>query len=322
MKTIVTLTLNPAIDKSTTVNRIYPEQKLRCETPRFDAGGGGINVSKAIRRLGGESIAVFPVGGPAGQVLRNLVEQEGIVCKTVETRHWTRENFIVVEGSTNGQYRFGMPGPEISEAEANACLEIIRGMTPKPDYIVASGSLPPGLPPDYYARVARLAREMGARLVLDTSGEPLRLAANEGVFLLKPNIGELSKLAGEEELQMNMVDDAAAEIIRRGKCEVVVVSLGPSGALLVTADGYDHVPAPTVPKKSTVGAGDSMVGGMIYLLAQGKPLAEMVRHGVACGTAATMNPGTELFHKQDAEKLYKWIRQYAKRYSLDFENPE
>jgi 6-phosphofructokinase 2 len=320
MKTIVTLTLNPAIDKSTTVDRIYPEQKLRCEMPRFDAGGGGINVSKAIKRLGGQSIAVFPVGGPSGQVLRQLVQKEGIDCRTVETKNWTRENFIVVESSTNGQYRFGMPGPEMSETEGEQCLDIIRSMTPKPDYIVASGSLPPGLPPDYYARVARLAKRLDARLVLDTSGEPLRLAANEGVFLLKPNVGELSKLAGVEELEMNMVDDAAAEIIRKGNCEVVVVSLGPSGALLVTAEGYQHVPAPTVPKKSTVGAGDSMVGGMTYLLAQGKSLPEMVQHGVACGTAATMNVGTELFHKHDVDKLYQWLVQYAKRYSLSFEN--
>jgi len=320
MKTIVTLTLNPAIDKSTTVDRIYPEQKLRCETPQFDAGGGGINVSKAIRRLGGHSIAVFPVGGPSGQILQDLVRREGIACQTVETKNWTRENFIVVERSTNGQYRFGMPGPEMSEAEGNACLDLIRNLTPKPDYIVASGSLPPGLPVDYYARVARMAKELGARFILDTSGEPLRLAANEGVFLLKPNVGELSKLAGAEELEMNRVDDAAAEIIRKGNCEVVVVSLGPSGALLVTANGYDHVPAPMVPKKSTVGAGDSMVGGMTYLLAQGKPQHEMVRHGVACGTAATMNAGTELFHKHDVDKLYDWIKQYAQRYILNFEN--
>jgi 6-phosphofructokinase 2 len=320
MKNIVTLTLNPAIDKSTTVDRIYPEQKLRCENPRFDAGGGGINVSKAIKRLGGHSIAVFPVGGPSGQVLRDLVQKEGIDCRTVETRNWTRENFIVVESSTNGQYRFGMPGPEISEAEGEQCLDIISSLTTKPDYIVASGSLPPGLPPDYYARVARLAKKLGARFILDTSGEPLRIAANEGVFLLKPNVGELSKLAGVEQLEMNMVDDAAADIIKKGNCEVVVVSLGPSGALLVTAEGYQHVPAPTVPKKSTVGAGDSMVGGMTYLLAQGGSLPEMVQHGVACGTAATMNVGTELFHKQDVEKLYGWLVQYAKRYSLNFEN--
>ncbi len=320
MKSIVTLTLNPAIDESTTVENIHPEHKMRCASPKYEAGGGGINVSKALRRLGGESIAIFPAGGPTGVLLKSLVEGEGLTWQAVEIKNWTRQNFIVVETSSNGQYRFGMPGPELTEKEAEQCLDLIRKVSPAPDYIVASGSLPPGLPVDYFARVARLAKELGSRFILDTSGEPLRLAVKEGVFLLKPNLGELSKLVGEESLEMYLVDDAAAQVIAQHHCQVVVVSMGPSGALLVTRDGYDHVPAPAVPKKSTVGAGDSMVAGMTYYLAQGKSMGEMVRHGVACGTAATMNPGTELFRKEDVEKLYQWIGQYAKRYVLSFEN--
>jgi len=311
---IVTLTLNPAVDKSSTIDRLVPEHKLRCAAPKFEAGGGGINVAKAIRRLGGNVQAVFPSGGPTGQLLTDLLGEEGVTCQAIPAQHWTRENFIVVETATNGQYRFGMPGAELSEAEAQACLAAVKAA--KPDYLVASGSLPPGLPVDFYARVARLAHDMGARLILDTSGEPLKLAVTEGVYLLKPNVGELSKLTNVESLEMNQVDDAAAQVIQESGCGVVVVSLGPSGALLVTKDGYEHIPAPTVHKKSTVGAGDSMVAGMTWSLAQGKTLKEMARMGVACGSAATMNAGTELFKAHDAYKLYDWICTYSHRYAL------
>ncbi len=315
---IVTLTLNPAIDKSTSVEKITPEQKLRCENPTYEAGGGGINVSKAIKRLGGHSVAIFPAGGSAGQMLGDLLEKESVSCQSIPMQQWTRENFIVVETATNAQYRFGMPGGAVTDAEAQACLDAVK--VAQPDYLVVSGSLPPGLSDDFYARVAKMAKQINARLILDTSGNPLRLAANEGVYLLKPNLGELSKMVGVESLEMNQVDDAAMEIIKKGDCEVVVVSLGPSGALLVTKDGYEHIPAPHVHKKSTVGAGDSMVAGMTWSLAQGKSFSEMVRMGVACGSAATMNPGTELFKAQDVEKLYQWISSYSNRYALNFDN--
>ncbi|MCU0355360.1 MAG: 1-phosphofructokinase family hexose kinase [Cytophagales bacterium] len=310
---IVTLTLNPAIDKSSVIDRLVPEQKLRCAAPKFEAGGGGINVSKAVKRLGEQSLAVFPAGGPIGQLLVELLKHEGVDCQSIATAEWTRENFIVVETTTNAQYRFGMPGPTLTEAEAQACLDAVRAA--KPEWLVASGSLPPGLPDDFYARVARLAKEIGAKLILDTSGEPLRLAANEGVYLLKPNLGELSKMIGVESLAIDDVDEAAQEIIAKGNCEVVVVSLGPNGALLVTKDSYEHIPAPHVHKRSTVGAGDSMVAGMTWSLERGKSLREMVRMGVACGSAATMNPGTELFRLSDVHRLHEWIVNYGTRYA-------
>ncbi|WP_128545804.1 1-phosphofructokinase family hexose kinase [Larkinella soli] len=311
---IITLTLNPAVDKSTTVDYFVAEQKLRCSTPRYDAGGGGLNVSKALKRLGGRSLAFFSSGGPSGQLLQDLLKKEGIDFRIIATQEWTRENFIVTETRTNAQYRFGLPGPTLTAAEADALLTALRELPARPEYVVASGSLPPGLPDDFYGRIAREVRSLGARFILDTSGEPLRLAANEGVYLLKPNLGELSKLAGVEKLEADDVDDAAKAIIARGDCEVVVVSLGPSGALYVTKDQCEHVPAPMVKKLSTVGAGDSMVAGMTWALSQGKTFGEMVRLGVACGSAATMNPGTELFKKADVDRLLDWINQYGSRY--------
>lgn len=311
MKSIVTITLNPAIDKSTSADHIVPEHKIRCAKPKFEAGGGGINVSRAIKKLDGDSLAIFPAGGPPGMLLQDILQKEGVKYQAVPVTQWTRENFIVVDSSTNSQYRFGMPGHELTEAEATACLDALRTITPKPAYVVASGSLPPGLSPDFFARIARVAKELGARFVLDTSGEPLKLAANEGVYLLKPNLGELSKLAGVETIETEGVHKYARQIIDKGNCEVVAVSLGPGGAMLITKDLIEHVPAPTVRKRSTVGAGDSMVAGMVLSLALEKSLPEMIRYGVACGTAATMNSGTELCKKSDVEYLYEWICKFS-----------
>jgi 6-phosphofructokinase 2 len=307
---IVTLTVNPAVDKSTHIDRLIPEQKLRCEAPRFDAGGGGINVSKAIKRLGGKSTAIFTAGGPSGQMLQNLLKQEEIEIQVVETVQWTRENFIVAEESTNAQYRFGMPGAALTEAETQSVLEALASS--EADYVVASGSLPPQMDDNFYEKVAAISKKMGARLILDTSGEPLRAACDEGVFLLKPNIGELETLVGAKDLQMDDVDEAARMLIGDGKCEVVIVSMGPKGAILVTKDLCEHVPAPPVQKRSTVGAGDSMVAGMTWALTQKLSYSEMLRWGVACGSAATMNEGTQLFLRADVERLLEWLVRFGK----------
>lgn len=309
---IVTLTLNPALDKSSTVERLVPEQKLRCAPLQLDPGGGGINVSKGIRKLGGNSTAVFPSGGTNGQQIQSLLKGAGVDIRPVDVPGETRENFSVTETSTNIQYRFTMPGLELSEKHADKLLNIVEEL--RPDYLVASGSLPDGLPETYYEKVAAFSKKINARFILDTSGAALQAAADEGLYLLKPNLGELSALAGVKTLEMNQVDDAALDIIRQGKCEVVVVSLGPQGALLVTRDGFEHIPAPPAQKRSTVGAGDSMVAGMVWALGEGRTFHEMAQTGVACGTAATLNPGTELFHASDVERLLEWIHEYGERY--------
>lgn len=310
MTKIITLTVNPAIDKSTKFSGLVAEQKIRCESPHFDAGGGGINVSKAIARLGGKSLAVFTAGGPSGELLQDLLKKESIDYQAIVTKNWTRENFIAVDVLTNSQYRFGMPGAAILPEEANEILKQIEAL--KPEYLVASGSLSTGIGDDFYEKVAAISRKIGSKLIIDTSGEPLKMAIDEGVYLLKPNVSELAKLVGADTLEIDEVDEAAREIIAKGGCEIVVVSLGPQGAVLVTKDICELIPAPSVQKKSTVGAGDSMVGGMVWALSTGKTLQEMIRWGVACGSAATMNEGTQLFKKEDAKRLFAWLQKYGK----------
>lgn len=314
---ITTLTLNPALDKSTTTPAFHAEQKLRCTAFRIDAGGGGINVSKGIRKLGGQSLAVFPTGGHNGKLLQQILDEMGVHLDVLDIAGETRENISVTETSTNKQFRFTLPGIELSEKKADECLEIVAKH--QPDYLVASGSLPPGLPVTYFEKVAAFAKGIGARFILDTSGPALMAAVDEGLYLLKPNLAELSALVGVDKLEMEAVDDAALKIIRMGKCEVVVVSLGPQGAMLVTKDEVHHIPAPPVKKLSTVGAGDSMVAGMVWGLFQHKSAIEMAQLGVACGSAATLNPGTELFNPEDVDRLLHWIQSYGERFRrVDF----
>jgi 6-phosphofructokinase 2 len=160
------------------------------------------------------------------------------------------------------------------------------------------------VPLDIFARIAAIAKKNKAKFIVDTSGEALQYAANEGVYLLKPNLSELSSLVGEEEINSNRIDQLAREIIAKGNCEIVVVSMGAAGAMLVTKDRVEQISAPVVKRKSTVGAGDSMVAGIVFSLLHGKPISESVKYGVACGTAATMNAGTELCRKEDADKLF------------------
>lgn len=302
-KHIVTITVNPAVDKTTEIDSLIPEKKLRCTEPKVDPGGGGINVSRAIRKLGGDSTAIYLSGGATGAVLTELLEKEGVRQKIVPTKVPTRENIMVIDNATDNEYRFNLPGKPITREEYEQALTELDTLIPKPDFIVASGSLAPGIPSDFYGRIALKAKEIGAKFILDTSGDALKAAAGQGVYLLKPNYNELCELTGHDKEEVVDVKELAKEIIKKGFCEVAVVSLGAKGALLLDGTNVFHVQAPKVPKRSTVGAGDSLVAGITYSLAQGKSLEEALRFGVACGTAATMNTGTDLCKAEDVQKL-------------------
>jgi 6-phosphofructokinase 2 len=306
MPKIITLTFSPCIDRSTSVPKLLPEKKLKCTASKLDPGGGGINVARSIKKLGGEAIAIFPSGGYTGKYFNALLEKENVPVVIVETQNETRENFVVLDESSNLQYRFGMPGTPLQESEWKKMLEVVEGMNDL-EFIVASGSLPPGVPLDIYAKLAVIAKKKKAKLIVDTSGEALKHAANEGVYLMKPNLGELSSLLGVERIDVEKIEELGRQVIAKGHCEVLVISMGEGGAALITKNETHRSAPPIVKRKSVVGAGDSMVAGIVLALAQEKSLEETLHYGVACGTAATMNPGTELCHKEDAETLFRLI---------------
>lgn len=314
MHDILTITLNPALDKSTYADRVQPEKKIRCNKPFYEPGGGGINVSRAIKKLGGESFAWFLSGGPSGEKLCSLLQEEDVAYEAIKIKNWTRENLMVMEENTGNQFRFGMPGPEVSEAEWKQCLDKLEAVPAGelPKFVVVSGSLPPGVPADFCLHLAKIANSRGFKLIVDTSGEALLKAAGEGVYLLKPNQHEFATLVGKEEVSALEQEQMAQQILNEGKCQVLVVSLGPRGAMVASKDsGISYIISPPVRQKSAVGAGDSMVGAMVMgLLKNEMSLEDIVRYGVAAGTAATMTPGSELCKKEDTENIFKWIMEH------------
>jgi len=305
MKTIVTMTLNPAIDKSSSVDHVVPERKLYCKPPLFEPGGGGVNVSRAIKKLGGKSLLLYPAGGLTGKRLQQLLDEEGLDHRPLPIVGMIRESLVILEESTGQQYRFGMPGPKLKKIEWESFLQKLAVIAPPPDYVVASGSLPPGVPPDFYAQVARVGKKKGTKTIVDVSGKALKEALEEGVFLIKPNVREFRELVGEEIKEESQIKAEAQKMVKSGRCEVLVISLGAAGALAVSEDFAEHILPPTVPIVSKVGAGDSMVAGIVLSLARGNPFRESVMFGIAAGSAAVMTPGTELCRREDAERLYE-----------------
>jgi len=303
MTRIVTITPNPAVDVSTSVERIVPTNKLRCSAARRDPGGGGINVARVIKRFGGEVMAIYPCGGATGELLSRLVEREDIASETSRIAEETREDFSVHEDMSGQQFRFVLPGPALTEPEWRACLDALGGLADRPEFVIASGSLPPGVPPDFYARACRIAKSWNAKLVLDTSGPALSAALTEGVHLIKPNLRELCEVAGER------LDDEAAwvraclALVKRRQAEVVALSLGHRGALLVSRDRVLRAEPLPISPVSSVGAGDSFLGAMMWSLAAGFDLEHAFRLGVAAGSSAVLNPGTELAHPEDTRRL-------------------
>ena len=307
MPGIITITLNPAVDKTYVVHGLVPEHKLRCGNPVIEAGGGGINVSKGLKELGLSSEAVFFAGGRNGSHLVEMLQRDQIDCKTIPIEGETRESLIIIDDSTKKEYRIVVEGPSIPLLKFREIVQLIE--VEKPEFVIASGSLPKGLPEDVYAILARTVKTTGSKLVLDTSGTALKGALTEGVYMIKPNLRELSSLTGAKSLAEDQVVQTARSLIGDGKAEVIVVSMSSAGAVLVTRDTHQHVPSPSVEQRSTVGAGDSMVSGMVWALQQKKSLPEMLCWGIACGSAATMNRDTTLFRKADAEKLFATIRE-------------
>lgn len=306
MLPVLTVTLNPALDVSTSVAELKPLQKLRCAAERLDPGGGGVNVSRAIRELGGESVAFVALGGHTGAQLGALLDRAGLDIETWPLIGETRISFTVMEAATCLPYRFVLPGPVVSPAEADAILKrLARHIDRYPGYVVASGSLPVGVPDDFYARLVRIAGDAGARCIVDTHGTPLRAAAEARPYLIRLNHLEAQELVGgNADIAAHTL---AQQLVERGLTEAAIVTLGERGAILATSSRQVEISPPRVEVKSGVGAGDSFVAALVFGLANGWGVEDATRYGVAAAAAAVTTEATELCKRETVNDFYAQI---------------
>ncbi|WOK36999.1 1-phosphofructokinase family hexose kinase [Sphingomonas sp. C3-2] len=304
MQSIATFTLNPAIDGSCEAQSVRHTHKVRTTANRYDPGGGGINVARVVQRLGGNVRAHYLAGGATGGVLDNLLDRDGIARSRIDIADHTRISHAVFEHATGREYRFVPEGPLVSEAEWQQALVAFAKINA--DYLVFSGSLPRGVPGDFYVRLmAGRDPQSASRIVLDTSGAALSATLEAGgLFLVKPSQGELEQHLGRVLGDPEEIVAAAQDIVGRGQARHVAVTMGHEGAILVGEAGVYRLPAIPVEARSAVGAGDSFVGAMTLALAQGLPITDAFRRGVAAGTATVLTPGTGLCLPADVERIY------------------
>ncbi|MBN1487137.1 MAG: 1-phosphofructokinase [Anaerolineae bacterium] len=288
---IYTVTLNPALDRELTVPEISFDTVLRATTLRVDYGGKGFNVSRALHKLGAESVALGFVGGLTGVRIAAGLASLGIPTDFVEIGDETRTNISIVSATASQYVKVNEAGPSITPDERAALLQKITALAQPGDWWVLSGSLPRGLPVDCYAEIVDILRSAGARAVVDTSGEPLQYACAALPFLVKPNAHEATELTG---IPISSPGDSGAAIaaIHKMGVENVFISFGEAGAVLSNGRQIWAATAPQIVERNPIGAGDSSVAGLMFGLSQNLPLPESLCWGVACGTTAASLSGT------------------------------
>jgi len=307
---ILTVTLNPALDLTTAVPRLEPQHKLRCSAPRYDPGGGGVNVSRVIAELEGQSVAFVASGGATGAMLAGMLAAAGVRGVYHPVSGETRTSFTVMEEETGLHYRFVLPGPAQDETAAEALLAgIVAALPGESAYVVLSGSLLPGLPPDFYGQVTRAVQARGAAVILDAHGNDLRFALDARPHIIRVNHIEAAELSGiaNPEASAHVLSQT---LIAQQRAEIVLVSLEEHGTLVTMPQTQFEVHPPPVAVRSMVGAGDSFVGALTLWLARGAALPEAVRRGVAAAAAAVTTEGTQLCQSERVDELFDatWIK--------------
>ncbi len=298
---IYTITLNPALDRTIWIQKVRDDVSNRILEEKSFAGGKSVDVSKVLKNLGVDNIALGFVGGFAGRELEGRLLNEGIETDFVRVSGETRTNIIIHETGTGKQLAFNARGPEIKPDELMQFIEQMERL-PCGEVVAIGGSIPLGVSPEIYRKIINLVKRCQARVVLDVDGEALRQGIKALPNVIKPNIHELSELAGRELKDLDDVVSAARSINRQG-VEIVLVSMGAKGILLVS-DGQQYLAVPpNVNVESTIGAGDSSVAGFIFGLVQGKDLKQCLIYAVAAGTATTLRQGTALCQKDDFERI-------------------
>lgn len=297
---IYTVTLNPALDRTLHVESLAPGQSTRIRSEARFAGGKGIDVSRALREIGSDSVALGLVGGFDGKELEGRLLLTGVACRFTHIANETRTNIIIQDESNGTETALLARGPEVQPSEL---MDFLDGLEKSPDMslLVISGSLPPGLTPEVYSRMITTGNERGARVVLDTAGEALRQSIRARPSVIKPNRHELAELARKALPDIRAICDYAGGLL--DWVETVLVSLGSDGIVMITRTQVVHARPPKVAAKSTVGAGDCAVAGFVHGMAIGDSNIDALRRAVATGTAATLNAGTGLCRCADIDMI-------------------
>ncbi len=307
LKQITTLTLNPALDLTLRVLRLNHDDSNRVESVRKDPGGKGINVSRVLHELGRDVNTLTFLGGPTGMAFRRLMNQQGVPVHAVTLRSETRQNIIITETEGNAQTRLHQREAEVRPRELERMRELIEKYAEKTDFLALGGTLPPGVPEDFYQKLILHLRERKVKCALDGDGESYRLGVAALPFMIKPNQYELPRLVGRKIEDRRQMKAAIWELLERG-IEAVVVSLGKEGALGATGKEIWLARPPLVATGSTVGSGDSLVAGFLLKWSEGASLRECLKFGVAAGTATALTPGTELLHAKDLPPILQKVR--------------
>jgi len=304
---IATITLNPCLDRTIMVDGLVVDEANRWTSSRLYAGGKGIDVSRAIHEMGSETMAYGFIGGPAGRAVEILLDEEGVPFSFTPIREETRTNFIITDTRIFKQTRIDAPGPHISKRELERFWRKIRGIQPRPDLVVAGGSVPPGVPINIYYDIILKVKEFGVRSILDSDGQWLKEGIKAIPYLIKPNVHEAEELLKTELSGEESIIKAALNLVEIGM-KIVVISRGKDGIIAATKEKVVKAAPPPVKVRSAVGAGDCTIAGLALKLANEESLTEACRLAVAMGTAAVLTPGTELAHRADVEKLLPRIK--------------
>lgn len=287
--------MTPSLDLFGTADHLVEDAKTRCRETGREPGGGGINVARNLHFLGNRVRAIFPAGGSTGDMIEAMLGAESVPCQRIPVSNATRQNLALTEEATGRMFHLVFPGAELTEAEWRACESALRDAGDNTGYLVLSGSLPPGVPEDFYARLADDAAARSIRVVVDTSGRPLEPLLDAGVYLAKLNRKELAQLGYSGDWGTDSQLAFMAGLVQSGVAELLVVTQGGQGALMATASGERlSVTPPHVEIVSHVGAGDSFVSMMVHSLCRGRSDSEALAWGVAGAAAAISTPGNRM----------------------------
>lgn len=302
IKRVLTVTMNPSVDIGTEADEVITDRKTRCAAPEIDPGGGGINVARVLTRLGVHCNALFICGGYTGNLLKQMMAEEEIKAIPIESLDITRQNIAIIDNSIGEQYRFVLPGLVSKKSTWKAVLEKIESTIQNYDFVVASGSLPIGVPIDFYSQISSITRKVGKQFVLDTSGSALFEGINNGASYIKPNSEEFAEM--KKIFQATSDEELCSMLFDKG-IDNIVHTLGKDKTLLITKSGVEEFKPPAIKVRSTIGAGDSFIGGLVAGLMNGYSQKQAVGYGISAAASTLQSEGTDLCDYDEVLQIYK-----------------